>query len=147
MRRLLLRFVQPDAEGRAQLRSLARRLLIPAALSGTLAFAGCASHSVVPEFTADSSYAAVPAHRRSEAANHRSDSALMAPQRAPDCAFKGSDIDPVDANLWERLRLDYERHCFQHAEMIVRNRLRLLQTSGRCSIEPIRRRKRFAGAI
>jgi hypothetical protein len=38
--------------------------------------------------------------------------------------------------LWTRLKIDYERHCYQQAEMLVRKRLQRLLTSGRCRIEP-----------
>jgi hypothetical protein len=44
--------------------------------------------------------------------------------------------DTVDADLWARLKLDYERHCYQQAEMLVRKRLQRLLTSRRCRIEP-----------
>jgi hypothetical protein len=50
------------------------------------------------------------------------DSVLLAPQPEPDCAFKTNDPDAT-----ERQQLDYERQCYRHAEMIVRNRLQMLQ--------------------
>ena len=50
------------------------------------------------------------------------DSALLAPQPEPDCTFKTDD-----PNATERQQLDYERQCYRHAEMIVRNRLQMLQ--------------------
>ena len=50
--------------------------------------------------------------------------ALLAPQPEPDCEFK-----TTDANANERQKLDYERQCYRHAEMIVRSRLQLLQDS------------------
>ena len=50
------------------------------------------------------------------------DAALLAPQPEPDCAFKTED-----ASVTERQQLDYERQCYRHAEMIVRNRLKMLQ--------------------
>ena len=46
--------------------------------------------------------------------------ALLVPQPEPVCYLS----DPA-AN--ERQRLDYERQCYRQAEMIARNRLRLLQ--------------------
>jgi hypothetical protein len=50
--------------------------------------------------------------------------ALLAPQPEPDCEF------PVtDSAADERQKLDYERQCYRHAEMIARARLRLLQRS------------------
>jgi hypothetical protein len=33
----------------------------------------------------------------------------------------------VDPDQWARLRLDYERQCYQKAEKIVRQRLVMLQ--------------------
>ena len=50
------------------------------------------------------------------------DSILLAPQPEPNCAFKTDD-----PNVTERQQLDYERQCYRHAEMIVRNRLQMLQ--------------------
>ena len=50
--------------------------------------------------------------------------ALLRPQLEPDCEFKTGD-----SNFDERQKLDYERQCYRHAEMIVRNRLELLQSS------------------
>jgi hypothetical protein len=70
--------------------------------------------------------------------------ALLAPQSPPSCEYKGPDADGLDADLWQRLKLDYERHCYQHAEALVRSRLRALQVSGACEIRA--RRQRFLRA-
>jgi hypothetical protein len=35
----------------------------------------------------------------------------------------------VDPNEWARLKIDYERQCYQDAEKIARDRLGLLQLS------------------
>ena len=128
-RRSLSRCVGPDAKHRAELCALARKLLVPTAVSCTLVMAGCASHSVWPEPKLVSSEPSAPEHRRFGPAVHRSDRALLAPQPAPDCEFKGPERDDVAADLLARLKLDYERHCYQQAENLVRNRLRLLQAS------------------
>jgi hypothetical protein len=53
------------------------------------------------------------------------DRELLNPPAAPDCEFKTSDDPKAD----ERQKLDYERQCYRHAEMIVRSRLHLLQAS------------------
>jgi hypothetical protein len=45
---------------------------------------------------------------------------LLTPQPEPDCK-------PSDTSIDERQKLDYERQCYRHAEMIVRSRLQLLQ--------------------
>ena len=50
--------------------------------------------------------------------------ALLVPQPEPKCEFA-----TTDPNSDERQKLDYERQCYRHAEMIVRGRLRLLQSS------------------
>ena len=50
--------------------------------------------------------------------------ALLKPQPEPDCTFPATDT-AAD----ERQRLDYERQCYRHAEMIARTRLQLLQES------------------
>jgi len=55
-------------------------------------------------------------------ANLSPGSELLAPQAEPDCGFKTDD-----PNATERQQLDYERQCYRHAEMIVRNRLQMLQ--------------------
>ena len=59
---------------------------------------------------------AAPAHRYSEQRIRRPDRALLAPQPAPDCEFRGADdLKPVDPDQWARLKLDYERQCYQKA--------------------------------
>ena len=141
--RSLMHCAPPGANGSAAPRALARRLLTLSAVSYVLAVAGCSSYSTEREFKAYPTSAAAPAHRRSEPQTLQSNRALLAPQRAPDCEFKGPDRDTVDADLWARLKLDYERHCYEHAEMIVRNRLQLLQASSSCATEPDRRSRRF----
>jgi hypothetical protein len=57
--------------------------------------------------------------------------ALLARQPEPGCEM-------TDANADERQRLDYERQCYRHAEMIVRARLELLQGSVDKTISAIR---------
>ncbi len=37
----------------------------------------------------------------------------------------GLEADTVDADLWARLKLDYERHCYKQADILVPERLRL----------------------
>jgi len=48
------------------------------------------------------------------------DHALLVPQPEPNCTFAGSAAD-------ERQKLDYERQCYRHAELIARSRLDRLQ--------------------
>jgi hypothetical protein len=70
----------------------------------------------------------------------RPDAALLAALPAPDCEFNRSDIRAVDPNEWARLKLEYERQCYQDAEKAARERLSQLQASSTCEIEPVRQR-------
>jgi hypothetical protein len=56
------------------------------------------------------------------------DPALLAPQPAPNCEFKRTDIKAVDPDEWARLQVEYERQCYQDAEKAARDRLSELQT-------------------
>lgn len=59
----------------------------------------------------------------------RPDSALLAPQPAPDCGFVRANLKTLDPDQWARLKLAYELKCYKDAEKTVRNRLKLLQAS------------------
>jgi len=78
--------------------------------------------------------------------------ALLEPQRVPACDYKGAgpeqailrkphDPKAADAAAEAALRtkLDYERQCYRHAELIVRQRLHALQASVRATIRAIDR--------
>jgi hypothetical protein len=140
--RSLLRRVRPGANGLGLLPALAPKILTLSAMAYAMAVAGCAQNSAQREVAADPIHAAAPSQghseERSEPRIRRPDRALLAPQRAPDCEFAVSDLKTVDPDQWVRLKLDYERQCYQHAEKIVRDRLRLLQASNRCEAEPVR---------
>jgi hypothetical protein len=137
--RSALRCVGPGAKALGPLLALARKLLTLSAISCAMALAGCANNSSQQrEAKADPIDAAAPAHRPSELRVHRPSHALLSPQPAPDCELKASDLKTVDPDQFARLKLDYERQCYQHAEKMVRDRLRLLQASSRCEIEPVR---------
>ena len=82
--------------------------------------------------------------RYTELRVHRPDPALLAPQPEPDCEYKRPDVGTVDPNEWARLKIDYERQCYQNAEKIARDRLLLLQASSTCQIEPPVQRPRLA---
>jgi hypothetical protein len=120
------------------LRALASKLLTLCAISCAMAVAGCANNSAQREAKADPVHAVAPAEVHSQLRIHRPNRALLAPQPAPDCEFKRSDLKTVDPDQWARLKLDYERQCYQDAEKMARDRLRLLQASSRCQIEPAR---------
>jgi hypothetical protein len=62
----------------------------------------------------------------------RPDPALLVSQPPPDCVFGRPDLKTLDPNQWARLKIEYERQCYQRAEKAVRERLRLLQAANRC---------------
>ncbi len=62
----------------------------------------------------------------------RVDPALLAPPTAPDCAFGRLELKTLDPDRWARLKIEYERQCYQRAEKAVRERLGLLQAATRC---------------
>jgi hypothetical protein len=141
----------------------ARKLSSLMVLLGALAVAGCASHPAERELQAAPAKAvpakavpvkavpveapvqaapvklAPPARRHVRIRIRRPDHALLKPQPVPDCEFKGADSKAVDKDVFARLKLDYERQCYQNAEKVARERLRLLQASSKCEIEPVHR--------
>jgi hypothetical protein len=128
----------PGAKGSGPLRALASQLLTLCVIACAMVLAGCANNSAQREVKADPVVAAAPAEVRSQLRIHRPKRALLVPQPAPDCELRASDLKTVDPDQWARLKLDYERQCYQAAEKMVRDRLRLLQASSRCEIEPAR---------
>jgi hypothetical protein len=72
--------------------------------------------------------------------------ALLSPQSPPDCEYRAAEgAATLDAEVLARLKLEYERHCYQQAEAEVRNRLRQLQVrvSNLHEFQPSRHRRRF----
>jgi hypothetical protein len=100
-------------------------------------------------------YRAAAVHPRPGRQAHRSERALVAHEAThevthesvsesigesvhespPDCQFKGPEPDTVDADQWARLKLDYERHCYEQAEEADRKRLEQLLASGKCRVK------------
>lgn len=110
-------------------------LLILPAIVCAIGLASCAQNTAQPGIEAN--HAPVPIHSRAQIATRahhynqkrprRLDLALLAPQPAPDCKFDEPVSKTVDPDQWMRLKLDYERQCYQHAEKVVRERLVSLQ--------------------
>jgi hypothetical protein len=138
----------------ASLKSLTAKLLTIGVILCSVSFAGCARNpgqrEVSPALREDKASpvrAPVPTRRYAEPIRYaepkirRPDPALLSPQPAPDCELKRSDLRTVDPDEWARLKVEYERQCYQNAEKAARERLALLQTSSTCEIEPVRRRK------
>lgn len=59
------------------------------------------------------------------------EAALLAPQQGPDCEFRGANTEAMDAGELARLKIEYERQCFQNAERAARDRLNSLQAAVR----------------
>ena len=113
-----------------QQRAVARSLLVLSALS-LAAIANCSSPSTVgksvsalDELIQEKSVGSVPAHPQPERQAHPSTRALVVHRPAPHCELAGLEVDTVDADLWSRLKLDYERHCYKQVDMLVPGRLR-----------------------
>ena len=68
----------------------------------------------------------------------RPDRALLVAPHAPDCSFGRSDLKTLDPDQWARLKIEYERTCYQTAERAVREKLRRLQAANRCEAGPAR---------
>jgi hypothetical protein len=121
-----------------------RRLLAVSVLACAMTVSGCARQSVTrdlhPGWQTDR---ASPAHVRGRAkaypdqrrsADWRKrwpDAALLAPQQGPDCGFRGTNTDALDAVELARLKTEFERQCYQNAERATRERLNLLQAAVR----------------
>ena len=100
---------------------------VPIALA--FALTGCAQGSA-PETTS----AANTPQAHAEAQICRPESALLSPQSPPDCVFRRGDLKTADPDLWAKMKIEYERQCYQAAEKRVRERLDRLQAASRCEI-------------
>jgi len=122
---------------------LNRKLLNLAAISLAVAVSGCAQnpgpHEMAarpPQVRTASAAPVAPARRHAErtylqARIRRFDPALLAPQPAPDCEYRKSDVKTVDPDEWVRLKSEYELQCYRETEKAARTRLGLLQSSVR----------------
>jgi hypothetical protein len=114
-------------------------LLTLCTLGCATALSGCSPGSAQLESKPEPINAAAASPTSSAAQMCRPDRALLAPQPAPDCGFGSFSLKTLDPDQWARLKLEYERKCYQNAEKIVRERLRLLQAATTCEAEPARR--------
>jgi hypothetical protein len=143
---------------RAGPRSLAAKFLTVGVVLCSLSFAGCARNppprelapavhesKAPPQRTPARPRRIVETIRYVQPTIRRPDPALLAPQPAPNCEFKRSDLKTIDPDGWARLKIEYERQCFEDAEKTARERLVLLQTSGSCEVEPEPGRKPAPG--
>jgi hypothetical protein len=101
------------------------------ALACVLVVSGCAGSAPQIETRSE------PAHTPAQMCHI--DRALLTPVRAPDCGFGRADLKTVDPEQWARLKLEFERKCYQNAEKIARERLRRLQVAARCEVQTAQR--------
>jgi len=97
------------------------------AILGAVLLSACAQSS--PPDPINSAQAAIP---QGDARTCRPDPALLAPQSEPDCVFRRAELKTMDPEQWARLKIEYERQCYQRAERTVRDRLNRLQGVNRC---------------
>jgi hypothetical protein len=53
--------------------------------------------------------------------------------------FRRGDLKTADPDLWAKLKIEYERQCYEGAERRVRERLTRLQAASRCETEAANR--------
>jgi len=107
------------------------------ALSAALALCACAPNSPDLESRHDGPQASATSEHP-EPPMCRPDRTLLVPPHAPDCGFGRSDLKTLDPDQWARLKIEYERKCYQNAEKEVREKLRLLQAANRCDADGAR---------
>jgi hypothetical protein len=128
---------------------LGPRLVAIGLMAGTMTLAGCARHAATRDLHPGRHYAGTPGldtrqraethpgqiyrgQRQSTAQRVRwPEAALLAPQQGPDCEFRGANIGAMDASELARLKIEFERQCFQDAERAARDRLNSLQAAVR----------------
>jgi hypothetical protein len=126
----------------ADLMSFNPTLLALSILACTMTVAGCACNPVGRDLHPARHKGIAPlvhigAHpdndlgqpRLTESRVHLPKAALLARQPQPDCEFKGANVETMDATELTRLKIEYERQCFQNAEKAARDRLGLLQAA------------------
>jgi len=154
--------VRQCVSGVMQLDTVARTLLLFSAASLVLTIAACSSSSSQDKSASSRSsvqqrlvwnsslqdrstqyrstqersvtYRTAAAHPR-PGQTHRTNRTVSAQPPAPDCELKGSGLQTVDPDQWARLKLDYERNCYEQAEALARKRLQQLLASGKCRVE------------
>jgi len=149
--------VRQCVSGVMQFDTVARTLLLLSAASLVLTIAACSSSSSQDKSASSRSsvqerlvwdgslqdrstqersvtYRTAAAHPR-PGQTRRTNRTVFAQPPAPDCEFKGSGLHTVDPDQWARLKLDYERNCYEQAEALARKRLQQLLASGKCRVE------------
>src|SRR4051812_31767319 len=121
-------------EPRDRRAALAGKLPHLGAIICALAMSGCAGNAPQPETRSEPMRSGVAAPGSDSQMCHI-DRALLVPAHAPDCGFGRSDLKTLDPEQWSHLKIEFEKKCYQHAEKMIRERLRQLQVASRCGIE------------
>jgi hypothetical protein len=121
-----------------------------AAVVLAMALAGCARNPdhrelnpvqrnvrAAPVRSPSRAYVHAETRQHAELRVRRPDPVLLTHQAAPNCEFKRTDFKAVDPDEWARLKIEYERQCYQDAEKAARDRLSQLQASSTCEIERV----------
>jgi hypothetical protein len=119
-----------------------------------LAAGGCSFHFGDRDVAPHATFAVAPPAPQGNTRRIHIARAMLTPQSPPDCEYQASDdsgtlnsadTGTLDSDALARLKLDYERYCYQQAEIEVRIRLRQLQVrvSGLQEIQPMRHRRRL----
>lgn len=119
-------------QGARRCLAVARMRLALSALAIALTIAGCSLYAM-PDKSASTQAGPIKHSSRSyktavaypQSRTHGYHRTLDATPLAPNCELTGQESDTIDADLWARLKLDYERHCYKQA-------VRQLLASGRC---------------
>jgi len=121
---------------RSALERKRRKVAYLCAIACTLAISGCAGSAPQPDSRSEPNRPAAASLSGAETPKCHIARTLLVSQPAPDCGFGRSDLKTVDPDQWARLKLEFERKCYQHAEKTARERLRLLQAAAnRCGVE------------
>jgi hypothetical protein len=118
--------------------NLWRRSARSLALLAVLALCECAPNSTDLESRRDGAQVSGTTSENLQPQVCRPDRALLVPPRTPDCGFGHSDLKTLDPDQWARLKVEYERKCYQNAEKAIRDKLRRLQAANRCEADPAR---------
>ena len=94
-----------------------------------LCTAGCAQQTEQHE-------PAASAAGKARLATCQAEKSRLASLSEPDCEFRAVRQGTVDADEFARLKLAYERQCYQRAERAARRQLQELRASRACEAKP-----------
>jgi hypothetical protein len=112
----------------AKMRLRPKAVMILLVFASAMALTGCAARNSTLRFNPAPHEAKQFAPRQyAKLQVRRSDAELLTAQPVPDCQFRSDEAVAVDQVEFARLRMEYERKCYQKAEVATRERLTKLQ--------------------